>query len=158
MNKVVFLDRDGVINKEIGSYVYELRNFEINPGLKEALTTFKNCGYKFVVVTNQGGISKKIYSKAHVDKINNYLKSWFNLNNLDLLDIMYCPHHDNIEACICRKPNSLLLEKAIAKHHINPEKSFIIGDNQRDIEAAKRIHIKGYLIPANKNLNHFKFI
>ena len=158
MNKVVFLDRDGVINKEVGTYVYELHQFEINPGLKEALTTFKHRGYKFVIVTNQGGISKKIYSKEHVNRINAYLKSWFNQSDLDLLDIMYCPHHDKVEACICRKPNSLLLEKAIAKHQINPQESFIIGDSQRDIEAAKRINIRGYLIPANKNLNHIEFI
>ena len=73
----------------------------------------------------------------------------FQKHQLELLDIYYCPHHNDVEKCICRKPDSLLLEKAIAKYNIDISKSYFIGDSDRDIEAAHKVGVKG--IKANKN-------
>lgn len=154
MKKVVFLDRDGVINREVGDYVFSLDKFVLNDGLASALQNYKEQGYHFIIITNQGGISKKRYSKDDVLILNNYLKSWFKDKGLGLLDIMFCPHHDTIEACICRKPNSLMLEKAIAKHSVSIAESFLIGDSPRDIQAAEKVGLKGILIEANSNLNN----
>lgn len=155
MKKVVFLDRDGVINREIGDYVYRLEDFVLNDGLATALQAYQAQGFDFVIITNQGGISKKRYSKSDVAHINNFLRSWFSTAGLNLLDIMFCPHHHSVEACICRKPNSLMLEKAIAKHNISVSESFLIGDSPRDIMASEKVGVKGVLIEANSNLNNF---
>jgi len=94
MKKVIFLDRDGVINREIGDYVYELSSFVFNEGLKKALLNWSDKGYSFAIITNQGGISKSRYTKSHVYKINKFLTDWFELHQLTLLSISFCPHHD----------------------------------------------------------------
>ncbi len=153
MKKVVFLDRDGVINREIGDYVFSLKNFKLNDGLSQALLYWKNLGFSFAIITNQGGISKLLYTKKDVYLLNQYLTSWFIERNLNLLEISFCPHHNSIEACICRKPNSLMLEKMIAKHKISVEDSFLIGDSLRDVQAANKVGLKSLQIEANSNLN-----
>ena len=153
MKKVVFLDRDGVINKEVGDYVSNLDSFILHPGLESALSYWAQKGYSFAVITNQGGISKQRYTKEHVFKINAFLYQWFKERNLDLLTISFCPHHNSIESCICRKPNSLMLEKIIAKHSVLLNDSFLIGDSIRDIEAAEKVGLRGIKIVANSNLN-----
>jgi D-glycero-D-manno-heptose 1,7-bisphosphate phosphatase len=153
MKKVVFLDRDGVINKEVGDYVSNLDSFILNPGLESALSYWAQKGYSFAVITNQGGISKQRYTKEHVFKINAFLYQWFKERNLDLLTISFCPHHNSIESCICRKPNSLMLEKIIDKHSVLLNDSFLIGDSIRDIEAAEKVGLRGIKIVANSNLN-----
>jgi len=156
MDKVVFLDRDGVINREIGDYVYSMKNFELNVGVEQALNRWNKLGYSFAIVTNQGGISKLLYTRKEVGVINNYLRNWFKERNLNLLTILYCPHHNSIEACICRKPNSLMLEKIIARYKVSIKDSFMIGDSLRDIEAAKKVGLKAFQIEANSNLNDLK--
>lgn len=153
MNKVVFLDRDGVVNREIGDYVYSLTNFELNVGFEQALKRWSEIGYSFAIVTNQGGVSKLRYTCKEVEEINKYLNNWFKERDLNLLTISYCPHHDSIEACICRKPNSLMIEKIIARHQVSVEDSFLIGDSLRDIQAAQKVGLKAFQIEANSNLN-----
>ena len=155
MNKVIFLDRDGVINREIGNYVHDLNDFVINDGLEQALDVWSREGYSFVIVSNQGGISKGLYHKNDVEHINTFLRDWFEYRNLNLLNIYYCPHHNAIEHCICRKPDSLMLEKIIARYAVSVEHSFMIGDSYRDVKAANKVGLRGFKIKANSNLNEF---
>lgn len=153
MRKVIFLDRDGVINIERGDYTFRLEDFVFVDGLFAALAFLKNHGFEFIVITNQGGISKGIYNHDSVIVLNKLIETEFKKHQLYVLDIYYCPHHSVLEKCICRKPNSLLLEKAIAKYSIDTTKSYFIGDSDRDIDAAHKVGVKGIKVNKNSDLN-----
>lgn len=155
MRKVIFLDRDGVINFEPGEYTYQVAKFKIVEGLFEALRKLQGKGYEFIVITNQGGISKGIYNHNDVLSVHTYMQEQFKAANVELLDIYYCPHHAINEKCICRKPNSLMLEKAIAKYEVEKSTAYFIGDSRRDVLAAEKAEIKGLLITKNENLNKY---
>lgn len=155
MRKVVFLDRDGVINIERGEYTFEIEDFKPVEGLFEALKVLKEKGFEFIVITNQGGISKGIYNPNDVINVHCCMQQWFKDANISLLDIYYCPHHSFVEKCICRKPDSLMLEKAIAKYNVNIEKSYFIGDSRRDELAGQKVGLKTIRVTANENLNNY---
>ena len=151
--KAVFLDRDGVINSNANYYyVYKPSDFELNNGVIESLKQFIKNGYILIVISNQGGIAKKIYSKKDLELLDNYMLELFNKSGIKISDSYYCPHHSDIEKCICRKPNSLLIEKAVARYGIDKEKSIMIGDSDRDILAAEACGIVGLKVKANANL------
>ncbi len=152
MNKAVFLDRDGVINRERG-FTYRLEDFEILPGLISALKNFKNAGYLLIVVSNQSGIAKGLYTQADVELLHKYLVKTLAHEDVMFDEVYYCIHHPDVSKCICRKPDSLFIEKAIARFNIDPSKSFFIGDKVRDIEAAQKAGVKGLLIEANTPLS-----
>jgi len=155
MRKVIFLDRDGVINFEPGHYTYKVEEFKIVAGLFDALTVLQNLGYQFIVITNQGGISKGVYNHKDVETVHRYMRDKFNEAGIKLLDIYYCPHHTINEKCICRKPNSLMLEKAIARYNVDKSSAYFIGDSKRDVLAAEKAAIKGILVIKNENLNQY---
>ena len=153
--KVVFLDRDGVINIEPGHYTYEIEKFKIVPGLFAALKILKENGYQFIVITNQGGVSKAVYGHDEVKLLHNYMIELFFKEGIDILDIYYCPHHSLHEKCICRKPDSQMLEKAIARYGVNKPKSYFIGDSERDLLAAEKAGVRGVKVVANDNLMNY---
>ncbi len=155
MNKVIFLDRDGVINQERGDYTYKIEDFKIVDGLFDALLNLKEKGYKFIVITNQGGISKGLYTHKDVMKVHSYMHELFNKANIELLDIYYCPHHTIHEKCICRKPDSLMLEKAIARYQVDKENSYFVGDSKRDELAAVKVGVKPIHIDTNSSLTKY---
>jgi len=155
MIKVIFLDRDGVINFEPGDYTFEVEKFKIVEGLFEGLHLLKEKGYQFIVITNQGGISKEIYSHNDVMSVHGYMQNCFKENKIDLLDIYYCPHHSVNEKCICRKPDSLMLEKAMARYNVDKSTAYFIGDNNRDFLAAENAGIKGVLVKPNDQLVNY---
>lgn len=155
MKKAVFLDRDGVINKERGEYTYRPDDFIINAGLIESIKLLKDNGFIVIIVSNQGGIAKEIYTSEDVIKLYEILQKKLQKDGVEADDFFFCPHHEKTGRCLCRKPGSLLLEKAIALYNIDNKKSFMIGDSERDIIAAERAGVKGVLINANENIyNH----
>lgn len=153
--KAIFLDRDGVINREVGDYVWLEDDFEVNEGVAEALQELKNNGFLLIVITNQAGISKGIYGHDEVNELHQYMKHYFANYNIHFTEIYYCPHHPDYTQCLCRKPGSLLIEKALARFDIDPAKSYFIGDRERDVEAAKASGVKPILIPANDDLRQY---
>ena len=153
--KVVFLDRDGVINIERGDYTYKVSDFQLTDGLIEALNILREKNFKFILITNQGGISKEIYNHSDVFIVHNHMQRLLNEAGIELLDVYYCPHHAIIEKCICRKPDSLMIEKAVAKYGISSADSYFIGDSRRDIIAAERANIKGIKINSNDSLMNY---
>jgi D-glycero-D-manno-heptose 1,7-bisphosphate phosphatase len=150
--KAVFLDRDGVLNKERGEYTYKSKNFEWVPDAIEALKLLHDHGFELIIISNQGGVSKNIYTKSDIINIENAIKHPLEKQGIKILDSFYCPHHDAIEKCLCRKPKSLMLEKAIAKHNINRKQSYFIGDSDRDMIAGQNVGVKGILMPPNVSL------
>jgi len=152
MRKVIFLDRDGVINKERGTYTFLPEHFEYTPNFWQNCKQMQSWGYDFIIITNQGGIAKKLYGKKEVELLNDKILQDAKVHGVQVLAIYYCPHHNEIESCYCRKPNNLMLEKACAKYGVDKQQSYFIGDSQRDIDAALKTDITGILIPKNVSL------
>ncbi len=136
MNKCIFLDRDGVINVDYVDYVYDLQKFAFIDGVQEALQKFKDAGYLLILITNQSGIVKGIYKEEDVMIVYNHIQAETN-NALD--GIYYAPYHENWTRSLTRKPDSLMLEKAIAKYDIDIKASWMIGDKERDLSPAKKL-------------------
>jgi D-glycero-D-manno-heptose 1,7-bisphosphate phosphatase len=151
MNKAIFLDRDGVINVERG-YTHRLEDFVILPDLIEVLQLFQQKGYLLIIVSNQSGIAKNLYTQKDVEILHAYLLGELTKNKIHLSEVYYCVHHPDVSKCICRKPDSLFVEKGLARFNINPKKSYFIGDKERDTEAAEKAGVKGILIEANISL------
>lgn len=151
MNKAVFLDRDGVINVERG-YTHRIEDFVILPDVVEYLQLFLKKGYLIIVVSNQSGVAKNLYTQEDVEVIHSFLTNELIKSNIKLSEIYYCIHHPDVSHCICRKPDSLFVEKAIARFNIDPSLSYFIGDKDRDVQAAEKAGVKGILIEANSPL------
>ena len=149
--KAVFLDRDGVINVERGDYISRFEDFEILPHVAPGLQCLRDAGFIFIVITNQGGIAKGLYDVNELSKMHAFMEIELLNIGVQFADIYYCPHHPDFGNCLCRKPHSLLVEKAISKHRINPENSIFIGDKPRDIACGEAAGVKGILIEPNEN-------
>lgn len=152
MNKAVFLDRDGVINDGTLYYTFKIEDFKLNEGVIDGLKILQEANYKLIVITNQGGVAKGIYSIDDVENIHQYMNQLLTNNGIKIDAVYYCPHHSDISKCECRKPGSLLFEQAIEKFDIDRSLSYMIGDSQRDIEAAQKADIKGIKINKNENI------
>ena len=145
MRTAVFLDRDGVINR---AFIREgkpyppssIDQLEILPGVRQAIDSLKAAGYFLVVVTNQPDVARGILSKTLVESINNNLKI-----ELGIDDFRTC-FHDDSDLCECRKPKPGLLKMAAKEFEIDLDKSILIGDRWRDIEAGKRAGCKTIFI------------
>lgn len=139
----IFLDRDGVINRDRVNYAYRLENFEILPRVPEALQRLKAAGYLLVVVTNQSGIAKGIYTREQMQTCHDYLNE---VTDHAIDYIYYAPYHPSVSESLTRKPDSLMLERAIARFSINPARSWMIGDKERDLLPAQKLGIPGILV------------
>ncbi len=153
MKKAVFLDRDGVINSDIGHYyIFKPEDVVINPGVIEGCQLLLKHGYLLFVITNQGGVAKQKYGKEDVEAVHTKILDEFHSNGIHITDIYFCPHHNHIEKCFCRKPANLNIEKAIARYQINRDTSWFIGDNVKDVEAGAASGLHTIKIKANENL------
>ena len=151
MNKAVFLDRDGVINQEIGDYIKQKEDFKLLPHAVKYIAALHLKGVKVIVITNQGGIAKGMYTKIALEEMHTLMHIEVEQAGGKITEVNYCPHHPDFGECLCRKPGSLLAQKAVAKHQIDAMQSVFIGDKQRDIECAEGAGIKGYLIQENED-------
>ena len=153
MKKAIFLDRDGTLNNNSDQYyIWQKEDFRLNPGVVEALFEWQSRGYLLIVVSNQGGISKGAYTSEDVESLHTYLGLLLEEKGIRLDEIYYCPHHSGQEACLCRKPQPLMLEKAMARFGIDPSSSWMIGDSKRDVEAGAAAGLNTILIESNSDL------
>jgi len=151
MQKAIFLDRDGVLNQEVGDYIKRFEDFKLLEHIYEGLTLFSDNGYLLIVITNQGGIAKGEYTHETLSTIHDFMMSELRKHGIEITEIYYCPHHPIVSHCLCRKPGSLMVEKAVSKYQIDPKKSYFIGDKQRDIDCGETVGVNGILIESNEN-------
>ncbi|RXK48910.1 D-glycero-alpha-D-manno-heptose-1,7-bisphosphate 7-phosphatase [Aquirufa rosea] len=155
-NKCVFLDRDGVLNVDRVDYVYHLGHFVIPDGVVEALKVLKDAGYLLIVITNQSGIAKGIYERKDVWLIHEALQEACG-GRLD--DLYFCPYHELYDsASLTRKPGSLLIEKAVAKYHVDMSQSYMVGDHERDVLAGKRAGLRTIRIAEEGTLTEANYV
>jgi D-glycero-D-manno-heptose 1,7-bisphosphate phosphatase len=141
MNKALFLDRDGVINVDHG-YVYQASDFDFIDGIFDLVKRANEQGYKVIVVTNQSGIGRGMYSELDFSELSKWMVLKFVQRGANINDVLFCPHHPEAtleqykKECECRKPNPGMLNIAASKHNISLPNSIMVGDKLSDIEAA----------------------
>jgi len=153
MQKAVFLDRDGVINKVIfrnGNSSkpiapWNLKEFSLLPGIKFSLINLKKIGFKLFVVTNQPDVAKGIIDFSFITKVNTIIS-----RELPIDEIRVCPHVDS-DGCHCRKPKPGMILSLAKKWDIDCKNSFLIGDNWKDIEAGKKAGSTTFLLEKHYN-------
>ena len=150
-NSAIFLDRDGTINDEVG-YLDSADKLRIIPAAFKAVRLINSSGMKAVVITNQAGVAKGLFTEEFVREINEQIQSAL-LAQGALIDRFYfCPHHptEGIDPyrliCNCRKPEPGLLLQAAVDLNIDLARSYFIGDRLRDVETAHRVCAKGVLV------------
>jgi D-glycero-D-manno-heptose 1,7-bisphosphate phosphatase len=147
----IFLDRDGTINEEIG-YMDRMEKLRLIPGAAKAIRLINASGMKAVVVTNQSGVARGIFTESFVAEIHARLGEMLRAEGASVDGIYFCPHHptdgrgDYLRECECRKPAPGLLLRAAAELHLDPVRSYMVGDTLKDIEAGVRAGAEGILV------------
>ncbi len=137
--KALFLDRDGVINRDHG-YVHTPEQFEFMPGIFELLKAARAAHYLPIVITNQSGINRGYYTRSDFERLSRWMLARLLEKGAPIGGVYYCPHRPD-EACHCRKPEAGLFEQAISDRRIDPARSVMIGDKLSDLEAAQKVAI-----------------
>jgi len=154
--KIIFLDRDGVINKYPGDteYVKSWDEFYFLPNSKLALKKLNDAGFQVFIISNQAGVSKGVYSKEELDFITQRMLEELGQDNIKISGVYYCTHKPE-DKCSCRKPKTGLIMMAIEKlKNIGIEtelsKSYFVGDTIKDIETGKLAGLKTILVFSGK--------
>lgn len=146
-NRAVFLDRDGVVCRDV-HYCCRAEDFEILPGVAEAIGLLNRRGFKVAVITNQSGIARGYLSEETLARIHEKMEHDFGEHGARVDAIYYCPHHPD-DGCGCRKPKTALFLKAAKALDIDLDRSFVIGDMPSDIGAGKALGCKTILAGSN---------
>lgn len=142
MNKALFLDRDGVINKE-KNYLFKIEEFEFIDGVFDVCRYFQDKGFLIIVVTNQAGIARGKYTEKNYLDLTEWMLLQFKKENINISKVYYCPHHPEFtRECECRKPKPGMLFKAKKEFNIDFANSILVGDKNSDIEAGINAGIK----------------
>lgn len=140
----IFLDRDGTLNADPG-YIKSPDEFELFPGVPEALAKLKRAGAKLMLVTNQSGIARGLLSHGDLAAIHEKLRRILNRAGASLEAIYVCPHHPD-EGCDCRKPNRGMIDQAVREYGVDLKRAYMIGDHIRDIQLAQRVGMRSILV------------
>jgi len=152
-DKVIFLDRDGVINRDPEylkyQYVRKWKEFKFLPGAKRAIKKLTDAGYSIYIISNQAGISKRYFTMKALRMITRNMRKELAKAGGRIMDVFYCPHkrEDN---CDCRKPKTGLFKKALRRGRIDFKKAFFIGDNILDVQAGRAIGCRTLLVLSGK--------
>lgn len=138
MYKGLFLDRDGVINFDTG-YVFKISEFQFKPGIFELCLSALKLDYRIIVVTNQAGIARGLYSEGEFLSLTTWIEGEFRSRGIEIAGTYYCPHHEDFTGnCDCRKPAPGMILKAAQALDIDLKSSVLIGDKTSDVLAASR--------------------
>jgi rfaE bifunctional protein nucleotidyltransferase chain/domain len=155
LRKAVFLDRDGVINKD-KAYVHLWEEFEFLPGAIEGMKKLQDAGYELVIVTNQSGLARGYYTEAQYQALSKSFRQHLVEQGVKLAGVFHCPHHPKGSVhslalvCNCRKPKPGLLIQGANELGIDMLNSILIGDKQTDIEAARAAGVgRAYSVDSN---------
>lgn len=157
--KAVLFDRDGVLNVDSG-YVYRYKNLCWIDGAREAVARLTKEGWLLFVVTNQSGVARGLYTEQDVMELHRQMNKELGKYGGNITEFFFCPHLNGAKIsrynvdCDCRKPKPGMIIQAINKYSLIKENTFLIGDSERDIEAAIQAGIKGFLFEGS-NLNSF---
>lgn len=170
MNRCVFLDRDGVINLERRvvsnpkGFMWSMNDLYLLPGSIFGVALLNEMGYKVIVVTNQSGVGRGLFTEQFVDDVHTKINKMMARGDATINDFYYCPHHPTeakekykIE-CDCRKPKPGMIFSAAKKWNIDLKQSYFVGDSIRDIECGWNAGVKPILVltgNGKKTLDHF---
>lgn len=151
MTRAVFLDRDGTLNREV-SFVARPEQFELLPGVPAALARLQAAGFALVVVTNQSGIARGLYTETDLARVHERAAAL--LPGL-VRAFVHCPHHPDETgpwggACACRKPKDGLLHQAKELLGLDFEGSYLVGDSARDVLAARDLPVRTVYVHSGK--------
>lgn len=151
--KVIFLDRDGVINKKApkAEYVKSWDEFEFIPGSIEAMNLLSQQGYKIFIITNQAGIARGAMTESDLKKIHENLERELEKHGVKIEGVYYCPHGWNDE-CECRKPKPGMLFQAAREHDLDLSKSTFVGDDERDLQTGDAAGCRTILVDSEASL------
>ena len=146
----VFFDRDGVLNRDV-AYAHRPDQIEWTPGAAEALKLANDAGRLVFVVTNQSGVARGMFTEADVAALHRWMQAELAAQGARVDGWRYCPHHPEgtvaayARECADRKPGPGMITALIAERDLDPARSFLVGDRDRDVEAAEAAGIAGFL-------------
>ena len=157
MIRAIFFDRDGVLNEEVG-YLWEIEKFKWVDGAREAIKFCNERGILTIVVTNQGGIARGLYTAREVDNLHDFMQRSLAEDGAHIDGFYYCPHHPEgvvkefSVVCECRKPKPGMILRACEDFKINPAQAILFGDTERDIAAAEAAGLRAGIFFTGGNL------
>lgn len=141
MNKALFIDRDGVINVD-KVHVFLKEDFEFTPGIFDLCRSYQDKGFLIIVITNQAGIAKGIYTEDDFLKLTDWMTREFKKKGITISKVYYCPHHPDFTGpCECRKPKPGMILKAKKEFDLDLSESVLIGDKENDLQAGRNAGI-----------------
>lgn len=151
LSRAVFLDRDGTLNEDV-HYLARAEDFKWIPGVLPALAALQQAGWALVVVTNQSGIAQGMLTVEDLAEIHGRMEQELAAQGIQLSGIYYCPHHPNLGEgiCPCRKPAPGMLHQAATELGLDLERSWMVGDSVRDLQAAAQLDVPSILVRTGK--------
>ncbi len=149
MNRALFLDRDGVINEDYG-YVHKIEDFHFREGIFDVCRAAQNARMKIIVVTNQAGIGRNLYTSSQFALLSEYMCLCFREKGIAITRVYHCPYHPDYGVghfrmqSFDRKPRPGMIVKACNEENINPAHSIMIGDNESDHLACMAANVRWY--------------
>ncbi|MCK1716143.1 MULTISPECIES: HAD family hydrolase [unclassified Bradyrhizobium] len=159
MRPAVFFDRDGVLNEDDG-YAFDPAKIRWVEGAEQAVKAVNDAGYFAFVVTNQSGIARGLYEERHVRNLHEWMSHELAIVGAHIDAFEFCPHHPDAQIaryrvlCSCRKPQPGMINALLERYPVNISDSFLIGDKQSDLDAAKAAGLAAYLFDGT-NLQAF---
>jgi len=150
INKAIFLDRDGVLNKDRSDYVKNIHELEIFPNIGKYIKLINDEEFLVIVISNQSAIGRKLTTKNEVERIHDSLQEYLKKWSAKIDAFYYCPHHPQ-DNCECRKPKPGLLIRAANDFNIDLQNSWMLGDHDRDVQSGLNAGCKSIKITSENS-------